>query len=272
MTLILNNDDVNQVLTMKITMEALEKAYGELAREEQSAARASTSDSHQNAEKLSVGHDGGPDLRLLRHPDEIRRSMSRNIRRDHAGEILRAAGPLCGLILLTSIENGEPLALINDGYLQHMRVGADSASAPSSWRGRREGRWHDRLSGMARSHVESFLLARQIKRFRSTARQKRIAKPTLKRSAKVRPRSRPAQYPGEVYKGAHIVAGCSDSSVPNVYGKWLEEERMSASAASRTRRRESASTFLCGWEVRRIRGPAAFRRRRRVYHLRRQAQ
>ena len=26
----------------------------------------------------------------------------------------------------TSTENGEPLALINDGVLQHMRVGADS--------------------------------------------------------------------------------------------------------------------------------------------------
>ena len=34
MTLILNNDDVKQVLTMKIAMEALEKAYGELGREE----------------------------------------------------------------------------------------------------------------------------------------------------------------------------------------------------------------------------------------------
>ena len=31
-----------------------------------------------------------------------------------------------GLILLNSTKNAEPLALINDGYLQHMRVGADS--------------------------------------------------------------------------------------------------------------------------------------------------
>jgi ornithine cyclodeaminase/alanine dehydrogenase-like protein (mu-crystallin family) len=34
-------------------------------------------------------------------------------------------GLYCGLILLTSVENGELLAFINDGYLQHMRVGAD---------------------------------------------------------------------------------------------------------------------------------------------------
>ena len=35
-------------------------------------------------------------------------------------------GRFCGLILLNSIQNGEPLALINDGDLQHIRVGADS--------------------------------------------------------------------------------------------------------------------------------------------------
>ena len=34
MTLILNNDDVKSVLTMKETMDALEKAYRELARKE----------------------------------------------------------------------------------------------------------------------------------------------------------------------------------------------------------------------------------------------
>ena len=34
MTLILNNEDVQDVLTMEITMEALDKAYRELAREE----------------------------------------------------------------------------------------------------------------------------------------------------------------------------------------------------------------------------------------------
>ena len=33
-------------------------------------------------------------------------------------------GTYCGLIFLLSVRNGEPLALMNDGYLQHMRVGA----------------------------------------------------------------------------------------------------------------------------------------------------
>src|SRR6266576_1754710 len=34
-------------------------------------------------------------------------------------------GLFCGLVLLTSIETGEPLAFNNDGVLQHVRVGGD---------------------------------------------------------------------------------------------------------------------------------------------------
>src|ERR1700739_3388084 len=34
-----------------------------------------------------------------------------------------APGPYCGLIFLLSTRNGEPLAFINDGVLQHFRVG-----------------------------------------------------------------------------------------------------------------------------------------------------
>ena len=32
-------------------------------------------------------------------------------------------GTYCGLVFLFSTRNGEPLAMINDGHLQHMRVG-----------------------------------------------------------------------------------------------------------------------------------------------------
>ena len=60
-------------------------------------------------------------------------------------------GRYCGLIFLLSTRNAEPLAMMNDGYLQHMRVGACAGlgtkylarkdasvlarSAPAAWRG-----------------------------------------------------------------------------------------------------------------------------------------
>jgi ornithine cyclodeaminase/alanine dehydrogenase-like protein (mu-crystallin family) len=74
-------------------------------------------------------------------------------------------GRFCGLILLTSIQNGEPLALINDGYLQHMRVVADSGIG-AKYMARQDAEVVGMIGsdGMARSYLESFLLARKIKK------------------------------------------------------------------------------------------------------------
>ena len=56
-------------------------------------------------------------------------------------------------------------ALINDGYLQHMRVGADSGIG-AKYIAREDAEVVGMIGsgGMARSHVESFLLARRIKK------------------------------------------------------------------------------------------------------------
>src|SRR5438132_13500540 len=73
-------------------------------------------------------------------------------------------GRFCGLILLIIIQNGEPLALINDGYLQHMRVGADSGiGAKYMAREYAEVVGMIGSGGMAHSHVESFFQARSIR-------------------------------------------------------------------------------------------------------------
>ena len=60
-------------------------------------------------------------------------------------------GTWCGLVMVFSVRNGEPLAIINDGLLQHMRVGGcaglgakyfsrakmlamSASSVPAAWR------------------------------------------------------------------------------------------------------------------------------------------
>ena len=52
-------------------------------------------------------------------------------------------GTYCGLILLFSTDNGEPLAILNDGTIQHVRVGggAGNRRQVSCKSGRFEG-WH----------------------------------------------------------------------------------------------------------------------------------
>jgi ornithine cyclodeaminase/alanine dehydrogenase-like protein (mu-crystallin family) len=169
-------------------------------------------------------------------------------------------GRFCGLILLTSIENGEPLALINDGYLQHMRVGADSGIG-AKFMAREDAAVVGMIGsgGMARSHVESFLLARKIKKIQVYSPTKENREAYAKEISENTPRSRPS-VPGEVCKGAHIVAGCSDSSVPNVYGKWLEEgTHVTCVAAAGRGDAEAHRRFSAAGKVAASVGPAAFR-------------
>ncbi|MFQ5875597.1 MAG: ornithine cyclodeaminase family protein [Dehalococcoidia bacterium] len=129
------------------------------------------------------------------------------------------------MILLTKIENGEPLALINDGYLQHMRVGADSGIGVK-YIAREDAEVVGMVGsgGMARSHAESFLLARKIKKIQvyspTKAHREEYAKETAE---KFGIEVVPLEDPRDVYRGADIVAGCTDSAIPIIIGKWLEE-------------------------------------------------
>src|SRR3990167_7245163 len=225
MTLILNNDDVKQVLNMEITMTALDRAYRELVRQEAVCRpridiQIPTEDPNKIYQWGTM--EGGSTAGYL----AIRMKSDVIYEQEYQGAITQEKycvrpGRFCGLILLTSIENGEPLALVNDGYLQHMRVGADSGIG-AKFMARKDAEVVGMIGsgGMARSHVEPFLLARQIKKIQvySPTKENREAYAN-EISEKYGLEVIPLSSPGEVYKGAHIVAGCSDSSVPNVYGK-----------------------------------------------------
>ncbi len=133
-------------------------------------------------------------------------------------------GRWCGLVLLTSTRTGEPLALLNDGVLQHMRVGADAAI------GVRHGARRDATAlgvlgsgGMARSHLEALLTVRDLQRVRvwSPTRSHREAyaqEMTARHGIDVRA----VEHPREVFRGAHVLAACTDSAAEVVVGDWLE--------------------------------------------------
>jgi hypothetical protein len=77
------------------------------------------SDPDQGSQQdLLMGHHGRRiDVRLFRDRHEVGRCLRAGIPgSDHAGEILPNRGRFCGLILLNNIQNGEPLALINEVY------------------------------------------------------------------------------------------------------------------------------------------------------------
>src|SRR5919107_1212446 len=71
------------------------------------------------------------------------------------------------LVMVFSVRNGEPLAIINDGLIQHMRVGG-CAGIGAKYLARQDacdvGIFGS--GGMARSYLEAFYEVRDLKRVR----------------------------------------------------------------------------------------------------------
>ena len=76
-------------------------------------------------------------------------------------------GTYCGLVMLFSTRNGEPLAMINDGHLQHMRVGG-GAGLGAKYLAREDAQVVGMIGsgGMARTYLEAFSCVRDIKKVR----------------------------------------------------------------------------------------------------------
>jgi ornithine cyclodeaminase/alanine dehydrogenase-like protein (mu-crystallin family) len=133
-------------------------------------------------------------------------------------------GLFCGLVLLFSVENGEPLAIVNDGILQHMRVGADGAIGAKHMA--KEGaRVLGMLGsgGMARSHVEAILCVRPIERLQvyspTRAHREAFAREMAQRHGI---EAVACDSPAQIYRGADIVAAVTDSAVPVLDGRLVE--------------------------------------------------
>jgi ornithine cyclodeaminase/alanine dehydrogenase-like protein (mu-crystallin family) len=133
-------------------------------------------------------------------------------------------GLFCGLVLLFSIENGEPLAIVNDGILQHMRVGADGAIG-AKYMAKEDARVLGMLGsgGMARSHVEALLAVRPIDRLQVYSPTRAHREAFAKEMAALHGIEAVAcERPEEVYRGADIVAAATDSARPVLDGTRLE--------------------------------------------------
>src|SRR5258707_13822579 len=130
MTLILSNDDVEKLLTMRACIAGMEEAYAELAAGRGVSRPRSdcfTPTTRADALYSLKSMDGvAPKLGVgaVRINSDIVTWPKRgnNMRREKV-----PAAPnnrYVGLVLLFSVENGEPLAILPDGVMQRIRVGA----------------------------------------------------------------------------------------------------------------------------------------------------
>ncbi len=229
MTLILSNDDVQSVLTMEIAMRALEEAYSDLGRgaavcRPRIDIQIPTRDPKKIYQWGTMEGGSAAGYFAIRMKSDVIYEQEYEGARTQEKYCVRP-GKFCGLILLVSTENGEPLALINDGYLQHIRVGADSGIGVKHM-AREDARVVGMIGsgGMARSHAEAFLLARKIEKVQVYSPIKAHREEYAREiAAKFNIEAVALENPRAVYKGADIVAGCTDSAVPIIVGDCLEE-------------------------------------------------
>ena len=226
--LLIDNDVVKRVLTMRECIEAQERAFaGTLTGASVSRPRidmfvpCEREDGYYRWGSVEGASDGVLAVRLksdvMIWPEGPKGTRSES-------KYCMQPGTYCGLVLLFSTRNGEPLAIINDGHLQHMRVGA-SAAVGARLLARTDARAVGMIGsgGMARTVLEALVEVRAIKTVkvysRIPANRETFAGEMAKR---LRVKVAPVARAREAVAGADILATCTDSMDPVIEGDWIE--------------------------------------------------
>ena len=134
-------------------------------------------------------------------------------------------GTYCGLIFLLSTRNGEPLAFIKDGVLQHMRVGG-GAGLGAKWLARTDSHSVGMLGsgGMARTFLEAFTCVRDIKLCKVySPSPQRCEAYAEEMSNKLGIEVRAVDSAREAVRGVDILCTCTDSMKPVYDAEWIEK-------------------------------------------------
>ena len=230
MTLILSNDDVEKLLTMRDCIAVMEEAYAELA-EGRGVSRTrsdcftptvradalySLKSMDGVAPKLGVG--------AVRINSDIVTWPKRgnNMRREKVPAAPN--GRYVGLVLLFSVENGEPLAIVPDGVMQRMRVGAANGLA-AKYLARKDAStvgilgsgWQAGAQLMAACAVRDIAL---IRCYSPNAQNRETFVATMQALLGVD--VVPVAHPEEAIKGADI-AVCASNSIDHIFFEhWIE--------------------------------------------------
>lgn len=226
--LIINNDLVAELLTMEECIEAQEAAFKKLPTG--GAIHRPRIDMYFPCQRddgyfrwgtMEGANDGYFAIRMksdiMHWPEDENGNWTEE-------KYCREPGTYCGMILLISTENAEPLAFINDGMLQHMRVGG-GAGIGVKYLAREDTHVVGMLGsgGMARTFLESFKAVRDI-------RQCRVYSPTPEHreeyaeemSKRLNIEVIAVDNPHDAIKGADILSSCTDSMNPVYDAEWIE--------------------------------------------------
>jgi len=273
--LLLKDDDVRQVLTMRRTLEALDETQKEIAKGDAATMGRvdvylpSTPTSFYRWAVMTGGakRDGFVVARML--SDVV--SWSGKIGQQRENKHCIQPGTYCGLLFMFSARDGMPVALINDGYLQHMRVGA-GAGLGVKYLSRKDSQIVGMIGsgGMARTYLEAFAEVRNIKRVKiySPSRQN-VETFAQEVREKFKIEVEPVDSARDAVRGVDIVSCCTSSIDPVFKTDWLEPgmhvtdvtwdetEPGFAGREHATPRRPSTECVLCSpWIFKLCRRPA----------------
>jgi alanine dehydrogenase len=225
--LIIDNEQVSRLLTMEECIRAQEDAFaklpsgGAIHRPRIDLYFPGPDDGYFRWGSMEGANDGVFAIRM--------KSDVVHWPRDEAGNWTEEKyavepGTYCGLVLLVSTRTGEPLAFINDGVLQHMRV-AGGAAIGAKYLSRRDSAVVGMLGsgGMARVYLEAFTCVRDIRlcRVYSPTRANREAY-AAEMSARLGIEVVAVESPREAVAGCDILASCTDAMQPVYEADWIE--------------------------------------------------
>ena len=227
--LLLRDDDVQKILTMPMTLEVLEETQREIGAG--NAATMGRIDVYLPCERpesyyrwaLMTGgtkRDGFVVARML--SDIVSWPGEKGQQRENKHCI--QPGTYCGLLFMFSARDGMPVALINDGYLQHVRVAA-GAGLGVKYLARRDSRVVGMIGsgGMARTYLEAFCAVRpisKVKVFSSNPSHANVYAEEMSRKFKIE--VEPVASAREAVAGVDIVSCCTSSIDPVFKTGWLE--------------------------------------------------
>ena len=228
--LLLDNVDVRRVLDMGLTLDALDDAYAEMSTGD--AVGMGRIDlyvpSGQDAAPFyrwavmtgGSRKDGFVCARMLSDMVAWPREHGRVRENKYAG----APGTFCGLLFLFSVADARLLAIINDGYLQHMRVGG-GAGLGAKYLSRPDCEIVGMIGsgGMARTYLDAFCRVRPIRKVQVYSPNRDNVELYAREMAAAHGLEVAAAASArDAAKGADIVSICTSSNEPVYFNEWLE--------------------------------------------------
>ena len=213
--LLINNQTVEKLLDMKGCMEALETGYRDLV--EERANYRGRYDFFVPNDDPKLMYRWGTMEGASRSFETFAIRMKSDMLEWPDGKTVEKycvqPGTFCGFVMVFSTKNGEPLAIINDGIIQHMRVGA-CAGLGVKYLSREDAKTVGIFGsgGMARTYLMAFNEVRQISKVKVYSPTKKNRETYAKEmSQKLGMEIIPVDEPDEVLRSSDIVATCTDS-------------------------------------------------------------